>query len=138
MVPVVSFVGKSKTGKTTLLEGVIKELKQRGYRVGVIKHAHHGFEMDKPGTDSWRMAQAGSDVVVVSSPQRAAVILQVNEELFLNQMIPMFSERVDIILTEGYKQADTVKIHVSNSGADHKVPDVVDFLVSQINQSKSV
>lgn len=138
MVPIVSFVGNSKSGKTTLLESVIKELKQRGYRVGVIKHAHHGFEMDKPGTDSWRMAQAGSDVVVVSSPHRAAVVLQVSEELFLNQMIPMFSDRVDIVLTEGYKQADTVKVHVSGSETANKVSEVVEFLISQINQSKSV
>ena len=138
MVPIVSFVGDSKSGKTTLLESVVKELKRRGYRVGVIKHAHHGFEIDKPGTDSWRMAQAGSDVVVVSSPQRAAVILQVSEELFLNQMIPMFSDRVDIVLTEGYKQADTVEVNVSGSETDNKVSEVVEFLVSQINQSKSV
>jgi molybdopterin-guanine dinucleotide biosynthesis protein B len=84
------------------------------------------------------MAQAGSDVVAVSSPHRAAFILQVSEELFLNQMIPMFSERVDIVLTEGYKQADTVKVHVSSSEADNKVSDIVEFLVTQINQSKSV
>ena len=66
------------------------------------------------------------------------MILQVEEELFLNQMIPMFSERVDIVLTEGYKQADTVKIHISDSGVNNKVSDVVEFLISQINQSKSV
>ncbi len=63
MIPAVHFVGKSGTGKTTLIETVVQKLKERGYRVAVIKHAHHGFEMDKPGKDSWRFGQAGSDMV---------------------------------------------------------------------------
>ena len=63
-VPVVSLVGKSGVGKTTALERVIREIKRRGYRVGTVKHDTHGFDMDKPGKDSWRHAQAGSDSVV--------------------------------------------------------------------------
>ena len=61
LIPIVSFVGKSNVGKTTLLEKVVAELKRRGYRVATLKHDTHGFDIDKPGKDTWRMAQAGSD-----------------------------------------------------------------------------
>ena len=67
MIPVISFIGRSGVGKTTYLEKLIAELKKRGYRVGVIKHDIHGFEMDRPGKDTWRHAQAGADVVWISS-----------------------------------------------------------------------
>ena len=63
MIPVISFIGRSGVGKTTYLEKLITELKSRNYRVGVIKHDIHGFEMDRPGKDTWRHAQAGADVV---------------------------------------------------------------------------
>jgi len=65
--PIVSFVGNSGAGKTTLLEKVVRELKGRGYKVAVIKHSHHDFQIDQEGKDSWRFAQAGSDCVVISS-----------------------------------------------------------------------
>ncbi|MCK4242893.1 MAG: molybdopterin-guanine dinucleotide biosynthesis protein B, partial [Dehalococcoidia bacterium] len=75
MPPVISIVGKSKSGKTTLIERLVAELKRRGYRVATIKHSPKGFELDQPGKDSWRHAQSGSDAVVVSSRQRLAMIL---------------------------------------------------------------
>jgi len=74
MTAIVSFVGKSDVGKTTVLEKVVRELKKRGYRVAVVKHDIHGFEIDRPGKDTWRFAQAGSDVVVISSKNKMAMI----------------------------------------------------------------
>ena len=70
----VSFVAKSGTGKTTLLEKVITELKCRGYRVGVIKHDAHRFDIDHPGKDSHRLTLAGADTMLISSPEKLAVI----------------------------------------------------------------
>ena len=70
MIPVVSIVGKSKAGKTALIESLVAELKQRGYRVATIKHSPEGFELDQPGKDSWRHVQSGSDAVIISSPQK--------------------------------------------------------------------
>src|SRR5512136_2667670 len=70
----VSFVAKSGTGKTTLLEKVIAELKGRGYRVGVIKHDAHRFDIDHPGKDSHRLTAAGADTMLISSPEKLAVI----------------------------------------------------------------
>jgi len=65
MQPIISIVGKSESGKTTLLEGLVRGLKQRGYRVAVVKHANEDFEIDTPNKDSWRFAQAGSEVSAV-------------------------------------------------------------------------
>ena len=74
MLPVVSIVGKSKSGKTTLIEKVIPELKNRGYKIGIVKHAAHGFEIDKKGKDSWRHQHAGADTVIVAGSDKMAMV----------------------------------------------------------------
>ena len=112
MIPVISFVGKADVGKTTFLEKAVKELKDKGYRVAVIKHDIHGFEIDHPGKDSWRMSQAGSDVVVISSANKMAMIKKTSQELSLDQLEDYIMGGVDIILTEGYKSADKPKIEI--------------------------
>ena len=112
MIPVVSFVGNSNSGKTMLLEKVIRELKSRSCRVAVIKHSHHDFQIDRPGKDSWRFAQAGSDAVVLSSPNRIAMVQQIDEELSVSHIVAWFVDKMDIILTEGYKKGGAVKILV--------------------------
>ncbi len=111
-VPVISLVGKSGVGKTTALERVIREIKRRGYRVGTVKHDTHGFEMDKPGKDSWRHAQAGSDAVVVSGPRKMALIRRTDEEMQLEDIVELMGD-VDLVITEGYKRGDKPKIEVS-------------------------
>lgn len=113
--PVISIVGKSGAGKTTLLEKVIRRLKEDGIKVAAIKHDAHRFEMDKPGKDTWRMAQAGADVVVISSPEKLAMIAKVNEEKSLDELVAMLPDDVDVVLTEGYKRSDKPKIEVYRS-----------------------
>ena len=136
MAAIVTFVGKSGSGKTTLIEASIRELKKKGFRVAVVKHAHHGFEMDHPGKDSWRFAQAGSDVVAVSSPGRVAILEHVDGEMDYEQVISRIGLNVDIILVEGFKQVSRVKVDVSGSERGEDVDKIVDFLVQQIHQSK--
>ncbi len=114
--PVISFVAKSGSGKTTLLEKVIVELKKAGIRIAVIKHDAHHFDMDKPGKDTWRMAQAGADVVAISAPAKVAMIEKVNEEKSLDSIIAMLPS-VELILTEGYKNSGKALIEVSRSAA---------------------
>jgi molybdopterin-guanine dinucleotide biosynthesis protein B len=112
LVPVVSIVGKSGVGKTTALERIIRVIKQRGYRVGTVKHDTHGFEMDKPGKDSWRHAQAGSDAVVVSGPGKMALIRRVDGEMSLDEIVGLMGD-VDLVITEGYKRGNKPKIEVA-------------------------
>lgn len=116
LIPVLSIVGRSNCGKTTYLEKLIRELKTRGYRVGTIKHDVHGFEMDRPGKDTWRHSQAGADVVCISSPAKMAMIKKVDQELLLDEVIA-FVQDVDIIFTEGYKRESKQKIEVFRQAA---------------------
>jgi molybdopterin-guanine dinucleotide biosynthesis protein len=111
-VPVVSIVGKSNVGKTTLIEKLVPELQRRGYRVATIKHDVHPFELDLPGKDTWRHAQAGSDCVVISSAEKLAIIQKTAGELTLDQIVAQLPP-VDVVLTEGYKRQDKPKIEVS-------------------------
>lgn len=111
-VPVISMVGKSGVGKTTALERVIGELKRRGYKVGTVKHDTHGFDLDKPGKDSWRHAQAGSDAVVISGPRKMALIRQLEAEMSLDEIVHLMGD-VDLVITEGYKRGDKPKIEVT-------------------------
>lgn len=114
--PVISFVAKSGAGKTTLLEKVIKSLKEKGVKLAVIKHDAHQFDMDKPGKDTWKLSQAGADIVAISSPAKVAVIEKVEEEKKLDDVIAMLSG-VDLILTEGFKRDNKPKIEVFRSAA---------------------
>jgi molybdopterin-guanine dinucleotide biosynthesis protein B len=112
-IPIVSVVGNSGAGKTTLLEKLIRELKRRGYRLAAIKHDAHNFQMDHPGKDTYRLAEAGSDVVMISAAHGLALLENVGEERSLDDLVAMVSDRVDVILTEGYRQAAKAKIEVS-------------------------
>jgi molybdopterin-guanine dinucleotide biosynthesis protein MobB len=112
MPPIVSIVGKSNSGKTTLIEALISELKSRGYRIATIKHSVHSLDFDKPDKDSWRHIQAGSDATTVVSPDQVVLIKQVNEEPDLNNIARLLGEDYDIILAEGFKQSSAPKLEV--------------------------
>lgn len=109
--PMVSVVGYSGAGKTTLLEKLISELTSRGFRIGTIKHDVHGFQMDKPGKDSWRHKQAGALTTIISSPRQIGMVKDVQAELGPAALLPLLSD-VDMVLLEGYKQADHPKIEI--------------------------
>ncbi|OWZ83961.1 molybdopterin-guanine dinucleotide biosynthesis protein B [Natranaerobius trueperi] len=111
MRPVISVVGKSKSGKTTLVCKLIRELKSRGYKVSTVKHDVHGFDIDKPGKDTWKHGEAGASTVVISSPTKMAMIQQLEQEKTLDEILEKI-EDADIILTEGYKREDKPKIEV--------------------------
>lgn len=108
----VSFVAKSGTGKTTLLEKVITELKGRGYRVGAIKHDAHRFDIDHPGKDSYRMTAAGADTMLITSPEKLAMVKRHAASPPLDELIAAYFGDVDIILTEGFKKSGLPKIEI--------------------------
>ena len=111
---VVCFAGYSGSGKTTLVEGVISALKLRGLRVSVVKHAHHKFDIDHPGKDTWRHRQAGAFEVVAASSQRMALVREFEQEtqLTVHQLIAQLHDGVDWVLVEGFKQSDLLKVEV--------------------------
>lgn len=109
--PIITFVGKSGTGKTTFLEQLIPELKRRGLRLAVLKHDAHHFEMDKPGKDTYRFTAAGADVVTISNAEKFAMIEQPQQELDVADIVSRLPQ-VDIVLTEGYKKSHYPKIEI--------------------------
>lgn len=111
-VTAVSFVAKSGTGKTTLLEKVITRLKERGYRVGVIKHDAHRFDIDHPGKDSYRLTAAGADTMLISSPEKLALIKKHAESPPIEELLSTYFSDMDIVLTEGFKKSSLPKIEV--------------------------
>ncbi len=113
--PIVSIVAKSGTGKTTLLEKLLPELKGRGLAVGVLKHHSHLSSFDVPGKDTYRLADAGADVVVGASPVQVAVFRRENGSGDLDAVIARNFAGMDLVLTEGYKRGSYPKIEVHRS-----------------------
>jgi molybdopterin-guanine dinucleotide biosynthesis protein MobB len=130
MVPVISFVGNSGVGKTTFLEKLIVVLKARGLRVAAVKHDVHKFEIDYPGKDSWRLTQAGSDVVIISAGDKLALIEHPETERTLSDLVRMVADRVDVVLTEGYRGAAAMKIEVSRKAHSHILTARLDDLIA--------
>ncbi len=116
MPPIISIVGKSDSGKTTLLEGLIANLKQRGYKIAVLKHAAEDIELDTVNKDSWRFSQAGSEVSAVSSTRKLAIIKNLEHDLAPQELVQFIGSDYDLILTEGFKQSDHPKIEVHRKG----------------------
>ena len=110
--PIVSIVGKSESGKTMLMEQLIAEFKKRGYKVAALKHSHGGMEIDQPGKDSWRFAQAGSDAVCISSPDKVAYIKKLDHDLGVEEIMPIIGPEFDLILAEGFSKSRISKIEV--------------------------
>ena len=116
MIPIVSVVGKSDSGKTTLIEKLVPELTRRGYRIATVKHDLHGFEVDREGKDSWRHKQAGAHTVVISSPKKVALIRDVGGDLTLAEIREKLIQDVDLILSEGFKRDVQPKIEIFRKG----------------------
>jgi len=115
-VPVVGFCAHSGTGKTTLLVKLLQILKARGLRVGVIKHAHHDFDTDRPGKDSYKLRKAGAQRMLVSSSRRWALVHEhagENRETPLEELVAIISRApLDLILVEGFKREAFPKIEL--------------------------
>lgn len=116
--PIVSVVGKKKSGKTTLVEALVAELVRRGRRVGTIKHGHH-FDLDREGTDSWRHRAAGSERTVLAGPDGFAVVgsWPADGPLGPVEITRRHLYDVDVVLTEGFKAEPVRKIEVFRRAA---------------------
>ncbi len=112
-VPILFFVGRSNSGKTTLIERLIPELVRAGYRVATIKHAGHGFDLDTEGKDSWRHKRAGASAVIVLSRGSLAMFSDVSEQIKVEELRDRFLDHeFDLIIAEGWKSEGYPKIIV--------------------------
>ncbi len=115
-IPLIGFAAYSGTGKTTLLSKVIPLLKQKGLRIGVIKHAHHHFDIDYPKKDSYILRKAGADTVLIASHKRTAIIIEhpeIQEEPSLADALSKIPQKgLDLLLIEGFKHENYPKIEL--------------------------
>jgi len=114
---IICIVGKKKSGKTTFIEKLIPELRALGIAVGAIKHDAHSFEMDREGKDSWRLKQAGAETVVISSPDRIAMIKSVDHEQPLAELARSLFADKQLVIAEGYFNSDHPKIEIYRKDA---------------------
>lgn len=133
---VINIVGnKSNVGKTFVIEGLIKELKNRGLSVATIKHDIHGFDIDKKGKDTYKHREAGSETVIISSANRLAIIKEVKDEARLDELISLARDK-DIILVEGYKKSNLRKIEVYRKGFSEKIISPKEKLIAIASDEK--
>lgn len=121
--PLLGFAGFSGAGKTTLLSAVLPLLVKQGVRVGMIKHAHHDFDIDQPGKDSYVLRKAGASQMLIASSQRWALIVENDNagadpklDTLLGRLDPT---HLDLILVEGFKHEAIPKIEVHRAGLGH-------------------
>jgi molybdopterin-guanine dinucleotide biosynthesis protein B len=111
--PILCFVGRSNSGKTTLIERLIPELVREGYRIATIKHAGHGFNLDTEGKDSWRHKRAGASTVIVTAKGSLAMFTDVDEEVRVEELRERYvSTGADLIIAEGWKHEGYPKVVV--------------------------
>jgi len=117
MSKIIGITGRKDVGKTHYASLIIKLLVKMGYKVGSVKHAHNDFDIDKPGTDSFKHREAGSSQVIISSSKRWVNIIENNNknEKNLEELIKEFQD-IDIIVVEGFKRENHPKIEILGKG----------------------
>lgn len=117
--PILGFAAYSGTGKTTLLKKLLPLLRDRGVRVGVVKHAHHSFDVDRPGKDSFELRKAGAAQMLIASRSRWALMVEraLEKDPVLDEvLLELDQAALDLILVEGFKQEQFPKIELRRAG----------------------
>jgi molybdopterin-guanine dinucleotide biosynthesis protein B/molybdopterin-guanine dinucleotide biosynthesis protein len=117
--PAVTLVARSGTGKTTLIEKLIRELTLRGWTIGALKHDAHRFEIDREGKDSWRMTRAGAAVTTISSRDQTASISRHEMAPTVREILERDFREVDLVLTEGFRSSALPKIEIHRRELGH-------------------
>ena len=134
MPPVIGIIGKKNCGKTTLIERLIPDFIDLGYRVGTIKHHHGDISIDQPGKDTWRHKQAGAEVVLLSSASSMALIRDTSRELTVHELVNLYFSDMDLVLTEGYKKEPNPKVEIFRSAVHSEpLPDPEGYLIARMS-----
>lgn len=135
-IPILCFVGRSNSGKTTLIERLIPELVKAGYKIATVKHAGHGFDLDTEGKDSWRHKRAGASTVMVLSKGSLAMFADVNDDIKVSELRDRFLDQsLDLIIAEGWKSEGFPKIVVVRDQLG-EVPVAQDGLLAVLSNRK--
>ena len=134
-IPVIGFAAYSGTGKTTLIEKLLRRLKEKGFRAAVIKHDAHDFDIDREGKDSWRFTQAGADIMLISSEKKTAVIEQRQRSFAENLSL---IHDVDLILVEGYKQEQIPRIGICRKASGKGLPHSANQYIAVVTDDESI
>ncbi len=138
MVPVLSIVGRSNSGKTTLLEKLIAALAHQGLRVGTIKHSHHQHEMDTPGKDSWRHKKAGAAASLLVGPERMLMVQDVEKDLNPHLLAERYFSGFDLLLVEGYASLPGAKIEVLRAARSNQLRCNPSYLIALVSDVQDV
>lgn len=131
--PIIGFAAYSGTGKTTLLTSIIPALREKGLRVGLVKHAHHGFDPDVPGKDSYRLRKSGAVQTLVASPLRQALFTEneaPREPVLADLLTQLDPARLDLVLVEGFRGEGIPKVELHRPSLGHpllfpEVPNII-------------
>jgi len=131
---VLGIVGKSEVGKTTLILRLTPELTKRGYRVGTVKNCPHGFDIDREGKDSWKFSEKGSSGVLLTSPEKIALIKSAKKSDDILKIINLFFYDFDIVLVEGFsKEQRLKKIEILRKGVSEQIHSPLDEVIAIIS-----
>ena len=139
MIKIIGIIGWKDVGKTYYASLIIKSLVKKGYQVGSIKHAHHDFDIDKPGTDSFKHREAGSSQVIISSSKRWAKITENHnaKEKSLDELIKELNN-VEIVVVEGFKKNNHPKIEILTKGINNRNKDNLNVIAIVSNNLKDI
>lgn len=132
--PIVAIVGRSKTGKTTLIEKIIREFKNKHYRIATIKNTLHKADFDIQGKDTWRHMQAGSDATALSSADSIMIVKKKTSSDDLGEILKYFNNDYDLIIVEGYKESNLPKIEVHRKEKGPPLNDLKELLAIATNE----
>lgn len=121
MSKIIAFVGGSNSGKTTLIQKIVPELKKRGYSLCVIKHIHGDLQLDKKGKDTQKFAKAGADMVMMQNKDTLAMVKKLKKEEKIEEIIKKYALGYDLVIVEGFKKSNLPQVWVYSENTDVKI-----------------
>ncbi len=138
MIVAIGVIGCKNAGKTTLIEGLLKEFASRGLRAATIKHDAHDFEIDIPGKDTWRHRAAGSKLTIIASASKFALVRETEDEASVADLLQFVDDSFDLVLVEGMRNSPLPKILVRRSEAGDDPPSIQGTIIAVVSGDDDV